>query len=191
MAPALIRTFSLATYVCPTDVNAGSFTVFASGNQPITDVAHANYVAMYGSGNITANQNSVGNGVFYRNSKTRFADITDGTSNTLFVGERSSDLALATWTGSVSNGIAPLQPPGVGPVGDPPILVLGHTGTLAAPSVPNVSNTDVAAFRSKHPAGVHFLFGDGAVRRISSSITPAIWVALGTRADGDLVTLAD
>src|SRR6516165_209225 len=67
MAPALIRTFSLATYVCPTDVNAGSFTVFASGNQPITDVAHANYVAMYGSGNITANQNSVGNGVFYRN----------------------------------------------------------------------------------------------------------------------------
>jgi hypothetical protein len=29
----------------------------------------------------------IGDGVFYRNSDTRFADILDGTSNTIFLGE--------------------------------------------------------------------------------------------------------
>ena len=191
MAPAAVRTLSLAVYLCPSDVNVGSFTVFTSAHQAITDVGQSNYVAMYGSGTIAANQSSIGDGVFYRNSRTRFADVTDGVSNTLFIGERSSDLALATWTGSVSNGIVPLQPPAVGLPGDPPILVLGHTGNLASLSLPNTPGADVAAFRSKHPAGVHFMFGDGTVRRISSSITPANWVALGTRAGGEVVMLPD
>jgi prepilin-type N-terminal cleavage/methylation domain-containing protein/prepilin-type processing-associated H-X9-DG protein len=188
MAPAAARTQSLTVYLCPSDENVGTFTVRDSSNQAITDVAHAHYVAMYGSGNIAANPLSIGDGVFYRNSQTRFAHILDGASNTLFVGERSSDLALATWTGSVSNSKVPPRPPMLGAAGDAPVLVLGHTGTLLSPSLPNNSGTDVAGFRSRHPGGIHFLFGDGTVRRISSSISPSSWVALGTRAGAEPAT---
>jgi prepilin-type N-terminal cleavage/methylation domain-containing protein len=190
MAPGVVAQ-QLPVYLCPSDVNVGTFTVATAGNVPVVTLAQANYVAVYGSGAIAATQNSIGDGVFYRNSATRFADITDGLSNTLFIGERSSDLTMATWTGSVPTGSNPLRPPLTGPAGSGPTLILGHTGTLAAPSFPNTPTTDAAAFRSRHSAGVHFLFGDGAVRLVSPNISASNWVALGTRSGGEPVTLPD
>ena len=77
-----------------------------------TDVAHADYVGMFGTGEIQATvAGGVGNGVLYRNSAVRIAEVRDGMSNTIFVGERSSDLALATWshrsTGVLSTDTCP------------------------------------------------------------------------------------
>ncbi len=181
-APATIRTRVLPVYRCPSDENAGYFSVIRGPGQVITDVAHANYVAMFGTGDMQANvKGGVGDGVFFRNSRIRFADIRDGASHTILVGERSSDLALATWTGSVSGGSVPAQLPiHLGP-GEAPVLVLGRTGTLAQPRRPNTDPGHVADFRSRHPAGVHFLFGDGSVRLVGSSVESSAWTAFGTR----------
>ena len=41
------------------------------------------------------------NGAMYRNSQTRVANVTDGLSNTVFAGERSSNLADSVWAGVV------------------------------------------------------------------------------------------
>jgi hypothetical protein len=41
------------------------------------------------------------NGVFHRNSKIRIASITDGTSQTIGVGERNSGFVLSIWAGDV------------------------------------------------------------------------------------------
>jgi hypothetical protein len=38
-------------------------------------------------------------GIFFRNSAVKAADISDGMSSTLLVGERSRDLSDATWPG--------------------------------------------------------------------------------------------
>src|SRR5690606_35540764 len=43
----------------------------------------------------------VADGPFFRNSQTQFRDITDGTSNTIFLGEHSSTLSEKTWVGVV------------------------------------------------------------------------------------------
>jgi prepilin-type N-terminal cleavage/methylation domain-containing protein/prepilin-type processing-associated H-X9-DG protein len=185
MAPPTVCTQLLAIYLCPSDLPPAAFSLQANNGQTI-QVAPANYVAMFGDGPIIATATGgVGDGVFYRNSKTRIADIT---SNTVLVGERSSDLALATWTASLPGATVPPQAPGVvAPAGESPVLVLGHTGTVAAPVTPNSSYADVASFRSRHTSGVNFLFGDWSVRQIGPFVDSSTWRALGTRAGGEVI----
>jgi len=132
-------------------------------------------------------------GMFYRNSAIRILQVTDGTSNTLFVGERSSNLANVTWTGAVTGGQVPPRNPN--PYGYDPehasVLVLGHTGDAAdvPPHTPNSAVNHVDDFWSRHIQGVNFLFVDGSVRDISNSISPPVWWALGTRCGGEPFTI--
>src|SRR5262249_33681253 len=102
------RTGGTSGFRGPSDGRTG--TLLLTG-RPI-DVARANYVALFGSGELTDGPGA-GNGLFYRNSRTRLADISDGTASTLAVGERGSLTSRATWTGAV---------PGTD---DAPALVLG------------------------------------------------------------------
>src|SRR5262249_59391568 len=47
------------------------------------------------------------NGPFYRNSRTRVGDVTDGMSNTVFIGEGDSILTNRTWVGVVPSSSTP------------------------------------------------------------------------------------
>ena len=163
------------------------FTVYNKAKIAITDVGPGNYVGSFGYGKIQAKQNAVGDGVVFRNSRIRMAEVTDGTSTTLFVGERASNLARATWTGAVSNGVVPALAPGLS-AGDAPVLVLGHTSD-AGGIYPSNSLKSVAGFSSFHPGGVLFAFGDGSVRFVAPGVAPATWKALGSRAGGEATSL--
>src|SRR5262249_25389101 len=50
------------------------------------------------------------NGPFYRNSRTRVASVTDGLSNTVFLGEHSSSISDSTWVGVVPFACTPPKP---------------------------------------------------------------------------------
>jgi prepilin-type processing-associated H-X9-DG protein len=42
--------------------------------------------------------------------------------------------------------------------------------------------------QSNHPGGVNVLFADGGVRFIKDTITPRTWMALGTKANGEVIS---
>jgi prepilin-type processing-associated H-X9-DG protein len=46
----------------------------------------------------------------------------------------------------------------------------------------------VGGFSSYHPNGANFLFGDGSVRLLKTSIDTRVYRSLGNRADGALIS---
>jgi prepilin-type N-terminal cleavage/methylation domain-containing protein/prepilin-type processing-associated H-X9-DG protein len=52
-----------------------------------------------------------------------------------------------------------------------------------SPDESNFSNA-----QSNHPGGVNVLFADGSVKFIKDSINPQTWMALGTKANGEVIT---
>jgi len=189
---AQVRKTSLAIFRCPSDSPPGPlFTVSDSGGNSICDMAFGNYVGMAGVNEVTGYPDTSNGfpGVLLRNSAVRVSDITDGSSNTLFVGERTSRLSpQTTWVGAVTNGSVPPQNPLYGAEG-PGILVLTNSGTAAEGRVPNNALDHVEDSSSNHIQGVNFLFGDGSVRVIHNTIAPATWLAVTTRSGGEPVNL--
>jgi prepilin-type N-terminal cleavage/methylation domain-containing protein/prepilin-type processing-associated H-X9-DG protein len=49
-------------------------------------------------------------------------------------------------------------------------------------------DSNFANSQSNHPGGVNVLFTDGSVRFIKDSISPQTWMALGTKANGEVIT---
>lgn len=175
-ANAAPRSHRLPVFVCPSDNAERTFTTAGT----TVTLAHANYVGVFGTNEIEEGP-SLGNGVFFRNSRVRLADITDGTSTTFIAGERSSEIALATWTGSVTGAETALTAnPSI--TEGPQMLVLGR-----GDHEPNSPSAHIDDFYSRHPQGVNCLFGDGSVRMIGNSISLTVWQAIQTRAGGEPV----
>ncbi len=185
----------LATVVslfgCPADPRT-SRVGLARGTLP---VAFTSYLGVEGR-----NQ-SRKDGCLFMNSSVRLTDITDGTSNTLLVGERppSADGWYGWWyagQGLPTAAGSPVQSRLYGS-GD---MLLGvrerNTSMPACPPGPSAfgpgrfdNQCDMLHFWSPHlGGGANFLFADGSVHFLPYSAAP-IMSALSTRSGGEVVTL--
>ena len=197
------RTTPLALFLCPSDNMARRWTTsdsetwmymgrVYSASQPICDVAGANYIGVFGIGEPGVN----GEGVFYRGSFTQPSDITDGSSQTLCVGERSTNINLgrgqATWVGAVPGATFWSCAPnpyetdaGTCVREDGSGMILGHTGEGHGPGDPT---GDVNQFLSRHGRGSNFAYCDGHVRFLRNEMNYQVYKALSTRADAEVVS---
>ncbi|MBM4068731.1 MAG: DUF1559 domain-containing protein [Planctomycetes bacterium] len=132
-------------------------------------------------------------GPFYRNSRTKIAAVTDGLSNTVFIGERSPTLCDVTWVGVVPWACTPPRPGWPSDPNSGGNLVGVHSGpdTHDHPNViihaPNHPFGHTDEMYSDHQRGCHVLFGDGSVRFIHATINPLAWVAMSTRNGNDVI----
>jgi prepilin-type N-terminal cleavage/methylation domain-containing protein/prepilin-type processing-associated H-X9-DG protein len=130
-------------------------------------------------------------GVFHKDFTVRFADITDGSSNTLMIGERPVGPGgrysawYAGWTDCVCS-LNQILAAGDG-VWDPDNSGCRVTTALFRPGL--LGNIcDVNHFWSLHSGGANFAFADGSVRFLPYSGATII-PALATRAGGEIASL--
>lgn len=146
---------------------------------------------------IEGDASRVADGPFFRNSRTRFRDILDGTTHTIFLGEHASDLSEKTWVGVVPGGFT--HPEFASPENGPDAaatLTLVHAGPsggeldiTGAPIIHpvNYPTYHVGQMYSQHPGGGHICFGDGSVRFVSEFINQITFAELSSMDENELI----
>jgi prepilin-type processing-associated H-X9-DG protein len=149
-------------------------------------LAFANYVACGGTFEVSGFPDD-NTGTFVRNRAFKITDVTDGSSNTLFVTERQSRRSpMTTWVGAVTGAH---NPPLNAAFEDEAAqtFVLTQTNEASEARTPNNPLGHVEDANSNHSGGVMALFGDGSVRFLRNAINPVTWEALGTRTGGEVL----
>ncbi len=200
---ATARNFELPYLNCPSDTASGVYTVLNELNAPLARAATNSYAASFGSyrviiqpagpggreevtivGGLINTDPDNGNGLFMRNSGLRYADITDGLSQTLAIGERAAMFAKSPWSGVITGGTIRTTP------GAPvytanfelaPVMVMARIGNRTL----NSPYSEPYDFFSPHTDVVFFLFADGSVQGLTSSAELATLHALASRSLGD------
>jgi len=219
--PGLIQSTALLTriesFVCPSDLrqipykipdesnNAYSQSSYA-GSAGTVDIFHwfcnCPIIANCPGGGIALE----GNGAFGKDFNYRIADMTDGTSQTIFAGETSRfkndpDKIFNTWTRALWFGstLAPLSRlqglafpvPRINAnlwTGEPSPWP-ASLGAFSWVNDPRMKEYGQFGFRSMHPGGANFLMGDGSVRFLKDSIDrQRVFWPLSTRNGKEIVS---
>lgn len=193
-ANQLARSTRVKEYQCPSDAWNTPVAPWPT-TLGVNDLVHASYIGCLGGGD-PANapaytamyEQQPFNGIFHRNTPIRIADIPDGTSNTIGIGERASMFTPNGWAGVI---------PGAQTVFSPRIAqsrgqVVGQTArpaiTMATVHVrtggPNAPTGSPGGFWSPHTGGALFLLMDGSTHTISTQVDMQTYRAMAGRNDG-------
>lgn len=178
-------------YGCPADPRSYRVGLTKAGFSPAPEglrVAFTSYLGVEGRDQVRKD------GCLFLNSSVRFADISDGTSNTLLVGERppSADGWLGWWyagLGQMADGSGDM----VLGVREQNVYLLYFCPPGPSAFGPgNLNNEcDALHFWSPHlGSGANFLFADGSVHFLHYSAAP-LMTALASRNRGEAVSIPD
>lgn len=185
---------TVETLLCPSDGEGGTHAIDPTQG-PIMKSNYLGFYSGYQQGDIfTTDPNK--RAVFGGNRGASLADITDGTSNTMIVGEFLTGASSSEFRGFAfsdqANG-AQLYTE-FGPNSSSPDRCCNMTSWCSnrpnqnLPAVAgNCSTTDTAGSRSRHTGGVQVLLADGSIHFISDSIDLTLWRHLATIAGGEVV----
>jgi type II secretory pathway pseudopilin PulG len=171
----------IKTYICP--------SCFFIRKVPIPECDANRAPGTYGFSTSSGDPYAESNGAIVNalTPLTRFASVSDGTSNTLLVGEAHWGFKDYTFTsgpcsGQVRGGFSYWSSP----------YPLATVFTTKGPFNSKAMNGDsmrLATFRSTHPSGVNMGLVDGAVRFVSDNLDHNTLDALATRDGGEVVAL--
>ena len=171
--------------ICPSDARVSQPQIAPKDN---VLVAFTSYLGVAGLTTRGAE------GVLFTDSAVRFADITDGLSNTLLLGERppSSDFQYGWWyagNGQDGTGSADFLL-GVREINLLPSGAAFPCGPGQYHYKPSRFDDPCGMFHfwSPHPGGANFALADGSVRFLAYAADP-VMPALATRAKGETVEL--
>jgi len=150
------------SFLCPSDTEG---TI----NSKVGNYGASNYPAVMGDG-YELNGRWENTGIVHPNSKIQIRDITDGTSNTVMIGERDADRRLNAQK-RVALWIGPMRNFRVYDVAW--ITKSNNDGRMNGPST--------VCFSSRHEGGAHFAFSDGHVQFLSENVDSRIYEYLGSR----------
>jgi prepilin-type processing-associated H-X9-DG protein len=175
---------------CPADARLGTaWQVDLGGPHRTYRVALTSYLG------VTGVDGRARNGVLFRNSRVRLADVTDGTSTTLLVGERppGGTMRYGWWyagAGQDDDGTLDAH------LGARERNTAGtyYRGCQVGPYRFGRATLDAPCgdfhFWSLHPGGANFALCDGSVRFLPYS-ADAVLPALATRAGGEVAAPPD
>lgn len=202
---------AIPLFMCPSDPASpkqvtGGWSQSPGGDLQNSQGWHGNYVACAGS--TVFNPRTMDpfgrdlDGIFYANSDTRLAEITDGTSHTLLLGElvlvhdqavgtqasggdsgvQRHDLRGRYWNTHQGNSLFSTRYPPNTSVGDRLTWCIDES---QAPCQSLGTDNLVISLRSYHPGGVHAARADGSADFVSDFVDLLVYNALGSRALGE------
>ena len=194
----------VAVFLCPSDPSVGPDGV-------VTINGFSFGASCYGPNALLAGQSDLTTNPFKTNpqGKTRFADITDGISNTILHAERYARCTNTTMAPQFRDGGAawaycaalpfPWQPPPMTLPAKPfqPAFCIPAFVAFGAPDVigpgskfqvqPREGNCDPTRAATSHAGGIQVGLADGSVRSLAPSMSGTTWWAAVTPRGGEVL----
>lgn len=150
---------------------------------PYYSIGVTNYLACAGNQERSCYGSTTDNGMFWENSQTRVADVTDGTTNSIMLMERSSfgsNTAGFYMAGNWAGTSSPRSTCNMHYV-QPQVLIWAQ-GTYS-----EINKNDTRNPSSLHPGGINVTMADGSVRFVSQNIALATYLAIASATGGETV----